>query len=126
MLLAARPYVDVMSFQFFAPPDEVRRGFERFHAVTGKPLLLADCAPASWNKLPQSEWAADYGAMLRTLREFPACIGWHVCGAYLRNRARRRGFLGEPDEGDPKFLAEVARLNRETQDWVRKKALLVE
>ena len=44
VLQAATPYVDVMSFQYFAGPSDITREFRRFHAVTGKPVLLADAS----------------------------------------------------------------------------------
>jgi len=59
--------------------------------------------------------AADFAA----LRDTPACVGLHLCGAYLRNRARNRG-LHEPDETpDRDSIAGITAANREMSDWIK-------
>ncbi|MBT3291216.1 MAG: hypothetical protein HN849_02875 [Victivallales bacterium] len=46
VLLAATPYMDVMCFQYFRTTGEICADFQRWHELTGKPILLADaCAP---------------------------------------------------------------------------------
>lgn len=114
VLRAASPFVDVMSFQYFGPPAEVWPGLARFHEQTGKPVLLADASIPAANTLGNS-----YAEMLRGLRELDGCVGWHVCGAYLKNRARGRGFLNERDEMAPDFVRQVKDANEETYKWVQ-------
>jgi hypothetical protein len=118
VLLAAKPYVDVMSFQFFAGEEEVTRGLKRFHEVTGQPVLLADAAVPGRARLSPQELGPRYAAMLAALRGLECCVGWHVCGAYAANRARRYGFLDENERGNADFLSAVRQANRETAEWV--------
>ena len=60
--------------------------------------------------------------MLEGLRETDCCVGWHFCGAYLRNRTRQYGFRDEQEQIDEGFIAEVTEANRETAAWVRQAA----
>ncbi len=119
ILRAAVPYVDVLSFQFFSEPDEIRSRFETWHMLTGKPILLADsCVPGRHDE--SSSAASMYPAMLKVLRELPCCIGWHYCGGYLKNRVRRSGFRDEHERLiNPQFIEAVRRANRQTIDYVR-------
>ena len=118
VLDAAKPYVDVLSFQYFGAPQEVSQGLARFHEATGKPVLLADASIPNRQGVPQAQWGEPYRQMLRALRDVPGCVGWHVCGAYLRNRARGYGFLDEKEQADAGFLTAVRGANRETAEWV--------
>ena len=123
VLEAAVPYVDVMSFQDFSPPAEVVQHLERFHKITGKPVLLADASIPERRNTPQRELGRKYAAMLGTLREVSSCVGWHVCGAYLTNRSRNAGFLDEKEQADPVFLEDVAKANADLSAWIRKLGL---
>ena len=83
------------------------------YELTGLPVLLADaCAP---RRDP-----ARYAPMLRALRELPYCVGWHYCGAYLKNRVRAEGFRNERDEPDEALIGPVRAANRETREWVER------
>ena len=117
VLLAAKPYVDVLSFQFFADADAIVPAFTGWHQLTGMPILLADaCVPGRDRGLPEEECV--YPSMLGALRDMPACVGWHYCGAYLRNRVRRAGFRGEDEEiMEPGFVEAVRKANCETVSW---------
>lgn len=119
VLQAAAPYVDVMSFQYFVGPVEIPAFFRRSHELTGKPVLLADASVPNHRNIPVSKWGEAYTEMIRGLRGIQCCIGWHVCGAYLRNRTRGFGFLDETDRADPDFIRAVERANRETEAWAR-------
>jgi len=116
VLEAATPYVDVLSFQHFSDCNTISADFERWHAQTGLPVLLADaCVPR-----PKAQGAEGrYGEMLRTLRETPCCVGWHYCGAYLENNARKRGLRDREDCVDEALVQAMARANAETHAWVR-------
>ena len=61
-----------------------------------------------------------YGPMARALRELPCCIGWHLCGAYLRNRCRNCGFRDERNELTQPLVGEATASNHETRRWVSK------
>ncbi len=116
VLRAAVPYVDVLSFQNFGPIAEVAESFRHWHEVTGLPILLADANARMTGDPDQRE---PYAAKIKTLRELDCCVGWHLCGAYLRNTARRRGIRNERFEPDEAFIAEITEANKETAEYAR-------
>ncbi|MEM9701081.1 MAG: agarase, partial [Planctomycetota bacterium] len=108
---AAKPYVDVLSFQDFQEPV---RHLKDWHRKTGKPVLLADGAgingrPDSFFKPNDGVW---YATTLSQLYEQPGCVGFHLCGAYQRNKARRRGLLDEMENPDQRHVDQMAAANR--------------
>lgn len=107
----ALPFVDVLSFQDFRDPVT---HLAEWHEKTGKPVLLADAAgvrPAGdgFFKANSGEW---YSETLSGLFENPGCIGFHLCGAYQRNKARRRGLLDEMENPDRENVELMAAANR--------------
>jgi hypothetical protein len=123
VLLAARPYVDVFSFQHFGQPEKIRADLARFAALTKKPVLLADSAGNI--KLPNGTIRNDpskYRNTLAALREVPACVGFHLCGAYLRNRTRNRGLRGPDEAPDAVALEGIVAANQEMGEWTRRQA----
>lgn len=117
---AAKPFVDVLSFQHFAKPDAVAANLAEWHRKTGKPVLLADHAIAI--KSPDGTMRHDgagYAAMLRGLRELPGCVGYHLCGAYLRNETRKRALRDAAERPDGDALRAITAANREAADWIR-------
>ena len=116
VLQAAAPHVDVLSFQHFSDAQTIRRDFNRWHAQTGKPVLLADaCVPN-----PADAGAPrQYASMMRALRETTCCVGWHYCGAYLKNRSRRRGLRDESDKIDEPMVSAMTEVNHEIHRWVK-------
>ena len=116
---AALEYVDVLSFQDFRSPGQ---HLSQWHSKTGKPVLLADAAgierpvPSAGFVPNNGRWYAD---VLAELRRNPGCVGFHLCGAYQRNKARRRGLLDELERPDEAQLALIAEANRQTSRWVR-------
>ena len=103
---AALPFVDVLSFQDFRNPVE---HLDEWHKKTGKPVLLADAAGVDRSSKAafrpnNGTW---YAETLAALHKNPGCIGFHLCGAYQRNKARRRGLLDEmetPDQEQVKLM----------------------
>ena len=103
---AALPHVDVLSFQDFRDPIP---HLDEWHRTTDKPVLLADAAgllPVGEDGfVPNNgEW---YAEVLAGLFRNPGCVGFHLCGAYQRNKARRRGLLDEmerPDRANIKLM----------------------
>lgn len=96
---AALPHVDVLSFQDFRDPIP---HLDEWHRTTDKPVLLADAAglvPVGEDGfVPNNgEW---YAEVLAGLFRNPGCVGFHLCGAYQRNKARRRGLLDELERPD--------------------------
>lgn len=103
---AALPYVDVLSFQHFAPPDQVAANLAHWHEKTGTPTLLADHA-AAIRQLDGSRRhdGVGYAAMLETLVRLPGCVGYHLCGAYLRNETRKRALRAADETPDTEAIS---------------------
>jgi len=117
VLTAARPYVDVLSFQYFGGPEQIAGDFRKWHELTGKPVLLADASsPGRSHK--HGDRVDRYAELMGALRELPCCVGWHYCGAYLANRVRRYGYRDEQERVDKDFIAGVTDANRRTSAWV--------
>ena len=115
---AAKPFVDVLSFQHFGKPDDVRQDFERWFKQTGMPILLADGSGSK--KKPDGTRGQDgqqYKQTLDVLRSNPGCIGFHLCGAYLSNRVRRKGLRNETEEPDTEAIRMITLANRRTTEW---------
>jgi hypothetical protein len=111
LLLAAAPYVDVLSFQYFSDPQTIAADFERWHDLAAKPVLLADA-------IPQGGDPARYAEMMEMTRSVRGCLGWHVCGAYLTNRTRRYGFRSEREEPNDPLIEAAKTANGATLEWV--------
>jgi hypothetical protein len=116
---AARPFVDVLSFQHFAGPEAVAANLAHWHRKTGKPVLLADHSRP--RKMPDGSARHDgagYAQTLATLRALPGCVGLHLCGAYLRNETRKRALRDASEKPDVEALAPITKANREAAEWM--------
>ena len=108
---AAKPFVDVFSFQDFREPV---KHLKHWHETTGKPVLLADAARIKWNTVPgeftpnNGDW---YAETLEALYQNPGCIGFHLCGAYQRNKSRRYGLLDERENPDEENVNKMTAAN---------------
>lgn len=114
---AADPYVDVLSFQDFRDPV---LHLDEWHRRTGKPVLLADAArirPADESGFVPND-GAWYAEVLAGLFENPGCVGYHLCGAYQRNKARRRGLLDEMERPDRVNVDRIAAANERIAELV--------
>lgn len=115
---AALSYVDVLSFQDFRNPVTQ---LADWHKQTGKPVLLADAARMKWQTQPgeftnnNGEW---YAETLAQLHQSPGCVGFHLCGAYQRNKARRYGLLDEQEREDEKNVPLIQAANEKVQQWM--------
>lgn len=115
---AALPYVDVLSFQDFRDPVN---HLAEWHQKTGKPVLLADAAKMKWQTehgevtRNNGQW---YAETLAQLHQNPGCIGFHLCGAYQRNRARRYGLIDEAEQPDQENVALIKAANEEINQWM--------
>jgi hypothetical protein len=117
---AALPYVDVLSFQHFKQPDEVSANLRKWHDLTGKPVLLADqCVSIRQPDGVQLHDGAGYTATLAALRDLPGCVGYHLCGAYLRNTARNRALRAADETPDTAALAAITAANRGAAEWMK-------
>ena len=118
---AAKPFVDVFCFQDFSKPEVAARNLALWHQKTGKPVLLADYAvTVKASDGDQHHSGAGYAEMLRRLRELPGCVGAHLCGAYLRNEARKRALRDASERPDEEALRGIVQANRETAEWKNK------
>lgn len=118
---AAMPYVDVLSFQHFSTPEKVSENLDHWYRKTGKPVLLADNAVSI--KQPdggQRHNGEAYAETLSRLRELEGCVGYHLCGAYLRNECRRRGLRDASEQPDDAALSAITAANREAAEWMRR------
>lgn len=112
VIQAALPFVDVLSFQDFRSPVP---HLDKWHKETGKPVLLADAARIKWQTLPgeftpnEGKW---YAETLDALFKNPGCIGFHLCGAYQRNRARRYGLIDEQEKPDTRNVSLIEAANK--------------
>jgi hypothetical protein len=96
---AALPYVDVLSYQCFGTVQNIATKMRRW-ATLDRPVLLADAAgrvtahgDPDWP--PERDRIHDvdhYRQVMDALWEIPQCVGYHLCGAHIRNNARRSGF----------------------------------
>lgn len=115
---AALPYVDVLSFQDFRDPVV---HLDEWHRKTGKPVLLADVAglrnpaPPGGFVSNDGEW---YAEVLAALFDNPGCVGFHLCGAYQRNKARRRGLLDELERPDQEHVELMRAANEQVGRWM--------
>ncbi|MBX2815993.1 MAG: hypothetical protein KTR24_08345 [Saprospiraceae bacterium] len=111
VLEAAVPYVDVFSFQDFRDPVV---NLDYWHKRLGKPVLLADAAQIKWQTKPgeftrnNGKW---YAETLNALFQNPGCVGFHLCGAYQRNKARRYGLLDEYERPDAENISQIREAN---------------
>ncbi len=113
---AAKPFVDVLSFQDFKDPIT---HLALWHERSGMPVLWADgargMAIGDTKKIRNDgRWWAE---QLRGLRQNPGCIGAHLCGAYGRNRVRRRGLIDENDKVDAEMVEIIRDANRQAVRW---------
>lgn len=118
---SALPFVDVLSFQDFRNPIE---HLDYWHKQTQKPVLLADAAKIKWRTVPgeftrnNGQW---YTETLTELFQNPGCIGFHLCGAYQRNKARRYGLLDEQENPDTENVKLITAANQKINDSIREK-----
>ncbi|MEM9480053.1 MAG: agarase [Verrucomicrobiota bacterium] len=115
---AAKPFVDVLSFQDFRNPVQ---HLDEWHKKTGKPVLLADAAKMKWQTEPGEFTRNDghwYAETLAALHQNPGCIGFHLCGAYQRNKARRYGLLDEMEQPDTENVDLMRAANQKITTWM--------
>jgi len=114
---AALPYVDVLSFQDFRDPT---MHMEEWYAKTGKPVLLADGSGAYKGegiyKHTDGNW---YAKHITALYEQEGCVGFHLCGAYQRNKQRARGLLDEYEQPDSENVDIIQATNKKLHDRMK-------
>jgi len=124
VLKAALPYVDIFSFQCFGSVDNIHSKMSRWASFLKRPVLLADSmiyreATHGWP--PKEDRTHDdyqYGETMKALRKIPECLGFHLCGAYIKNNARRYGLLDLHDNEEPTTQG-IKKVNLEQAEWAR-------
>lgn len=124
VLKAALPYVDIFSFQCFGTVDNIYQKLSRWGQYLKKPILLAD---SMINKEGFHGWPPEqdrtqddvqYGEIMKALRRIPECMGFHLCGAYIKNNARKYGLLDPHDNEEPTTQG-IRSVNLDQMKWVR-------
>ena len=59
-----------------------------------------------------------YAEVLAALFDNPGCVGFHLCGAYQRNKARRRGLLDELERPDQEHSELMRAANEQVGRWM--------
>ncbi len=114
---AAKPFVDVFSFQDFRDPE---KHLKKWYDDTGHPVLWADGSkklhvegkPTFWN---DAQWYAD---RLRKLQDNAGCIGVHLCGAYMQNKVRNKGLLDREEKSHPDQIEIFQEAHRQNEAWI--------
>ena len=120
---AALPYVDVLSFQCFGTVENIATKMRHWADFADKPVLLADAAghirshgdtswPPTADRLHDTE---HYHQVMDALWDIPQCVGYHLCGAYIKNNARRYGFRNHANNQINETVAGIRAVNTEMQ-----------
>lgn len=122
VIKAAVPYIDVLSFQHFAPPEKIIENLDHWHKLTGMPTLVADCSHQKVDPVTGYKYHTldGYPEIYRLMKDNPSCIGYHLCGAYLENRCRMRGLLKENEKPNQEIIEMMTEVNNDMLDWVKK------
>lgn len=121
VLMAAKPYVDVLSFQYFGTPENIRRDLTHWSEETGMPTLLADSGKhirVADDQPGRTHDTEVHSRIMDVSMEMPHCVGFHLCGAYTRNRIRHTGLLGEDESPDEAVIQAISATNRRAKRWV--------
>ena len=62
-----------------------------------------------------------YAEVLEALLRNPGCIGFHLCGAYQRNKARGRGLLDEMEGPDQAQIELMVAANERVTQWMHER-----
>ena len=123
VLKAALPFVDIFSFQCFGTVDNIYRKLSHWGEFLKKPILLADSmiSKESHGWPPEHDLTQDdiqYAEIMKALRKIPECIGFHLCGAYIKNNARKYGLLNQQDQ-EESTTSGIKKVNFEQTEWVK-------
>lgn len=124
VLDAAVRHVDVLSFQCFGSPAHIYSRLSEHARRHGAPVLLADAAgfdPHTKSATARPERVHDvthYRTTMERLLDIPQCVGYHLCGAFIKNRTRRYGLKDHRDEVLGTMVDGIASVNR----WVNEHA----
>jgi hypothetical protein len=125
VLRAMKPYVDVLSVQYFpsnnsAGHQQMKEDLEKWQKVADKPVIIADIGnwcPTHMNPNRESECkdqagrASDYIGAINAVINEPWFVGWHWC-AHIENPGRGWGIKDPYDHSYEDFRAPVAEFNK--------------
>lgn len=128
-LEAMKPFVDVLSVQYFTSPDDesrqqMRTDLAQWHEITGKPVIIADIGnwtPTELNPhrvsgiADQAGRGEDYVAAIDAVVDEPWFIGWHWC-AYVENTGRGWGLKDPWDEPYKPLTDRISAYNKSVAD----------
>jgi hypothetical protein len=118
VVMAAKPYIDVLSFQHFGDVKAIKENMEYWHDVSRLPVLIADSARplrlADGNVIHNTDV---YQEVYEMMKDVTSCIGFHLCGGYIRNRVRRRGLLNEKNAPYTQVVDEITKVNMDMLKW---------
>lgn len=92
-----------------------------------KPVLLADSmisAVENHGWPPKQDLLQDdiqYGGVMDVLKNIPECMGFHLCGAYIKNNVRRYGLLDNNDKEEA-TTAGIKEVNLKMANWAKKQS----
>lgn len=132
VISAMKPYVDVLSVQYFPSNNEegyqqMRDDLDKWQKIADKPVIIADignnCAtdmnPHRVTELKgQGDRAKDYIDSLDKVINEPWFIGWHWC-AHVENKARGWGIKDPYDELYEEFVNPVSKYNKEVYKKIK-------
>ena len=116
---AALPHVDVLSFQCFGTTDNIATKMRQWADFAKRPVLLADAAghirapgDTGWPPTADRQHDADhYRRTMDALGQIPQSVGYHLCGAHIRNNARRYGFRDRTNAVIPETVEGIRAVN---------------
>lgn len=122
---AAIPYVDVLSFQCFGTAENLANKMRFWAGFAARPVLLADAAgwtcregDQDWPPKAEREHDCDhYRQVMDALWDIPECIGYHLCGAHIRNNVRQYGFRDRTNTAIPTTVEGIRKVNLKVQKW---------
>jgi hypothetical protein len=130
VLEAAKPYIDVLSVQYYPGNDQASREKMITHARglyerVGKPILIPDIGNWTATELnpqrtmdgvpDQATRARHYIDTFTDLVREPWLLGWHWCG-YVENLSRGWGMKDPWDQPYTEYVDPVAEFNRRVYD----------
>ncbi|OIK09871.1 agarase [Bacillus sp. MUM 13] len=131
VLEAAKPYVDVLSVQYFPSNNEegyqqMKEDLAKWQALIDKPVINADIGNWCQTKMnpnrvsdlqTQADRARDYIDSISSLINEPWFIGWHWC-AHVENKARGWGIKDPYDQPYNDFINPVKGFNKEIYEKI--------
>jgi hypothetical protein len=103
--------------------DNIAAKMRRWAAFADRPVLLADAAgwvsahgDTGWPPATDRHHDANhYRRVMEALWDIPQGVGYHLCGAHIRNNARRYGFRDRANRLLPETVDGIRAVNVDLQ-----------